>query len=63
MFVYWLMFLLPAWASFFKVRSKRAAVLFGWAATWLTLTLLIGYRYEVGGTGATIYAISTTSIT
>lgn len=49
MIVYWVMFLLPAYASFFKVRSKRAAVLFGWAATWLTLTLLIGYRYEVGG--------------
>jgi hypothetical protein len=49
MFVYWLMFLLPASSSFFKVRSKRAAVLFGWSATWLTLTLLIGYRYEVGG--------------
>jgi hypothetical protein len=49
MFVYWLMFVLPAFASFFKVRSKRAAVSFGWVATWLTLTLLIGYRYEVGG--------------
>jgi hypothetical protein len=49
MFVYWLMFLLPAFASFFKVRSKRAAVLFGWAAAWLTLTLLIGFRYQVGG--------------
>jgi hypothetical protein len=49
MFVYWLMFLLPAWASFFKVRNTRAAVLFGWAATWLTLTLLIGFRHNVGG--------------
>lgn len=49
MFVYWLMFLLPAWASFFRVRSTRETVLFGWGATWLTLTLLIGYRYQVGG--------------
>ena len=49
MFVYWLMFLLPAYASFFKVRSTRVAVLFGWGMAWLTLTLLIGFRYEVGG--------------
>jgi hypothetical protein len=49
MYVYWLMFLLPAFASFFKVRSKRAAVFLGWTATWLTLTLLIGFRHEVGG--------------
>lgn len=49
MFVYWLMFLLPASASFFRVRNTRAAITFGWAATWLTLTLLIGYRYQVGG--------------
>ena len=48
MFVYWSIFLLPAWASFFRVRSTRAAALFGWAATWLTLTLLIGFRHEVG---------------
>lgn len=43
------MFLLPASASFFRVRSTRAAVLFGWTTTWLALTLLIGFRYEVGG--------------
>jgi hypothetical protein len=49
MLVYWLMFLLPASASFFRVRNTRASVLFGWAATWLVLALLIGYRYEVGG--------------
>jgi hypothetical protein len=49
MLVYWLMFLLPACATFFRVRTARAAVLYGWATTWLVLTLLIGYRYQVGG--------------
>jgi hypothetical protein len=49
MFVYWLMFLLPAWASFFRVRSTREAALYGWGFTWFTFTLLIGYRFEVGG--------------
>src|SRR5574340_825738 len=49
MFVYWLMFLLPASASFSKVRPTREAVLFGWILIWLVLTLLIGFRHEVGG--------------
>jgi hypothetical protein len=48
MLVYWLMFLLPAWASLFRMRSTRAAALSGWTAAWLTLTLLIGYRHKVG---------------
>lgn len=48
MFVYWLMFLVPAWGSFFRIRARRIGVLFGWSMAWLTLTLLIGYRYEVG---------------
>jgi hypothetical protein len=49
MLVYWSMFLLPAWASFFRERNSRVAVLFIWGSTWLALTLLIGYRHEVGG--------------
>lgn len=49
MWPYWLMFLLPAGASFFRVRSARAVMWLGWGIMWLMLTLLIGYRYEVGG--------------
>jgi hypothetical protein len=49
MLVYWMMFLLPASASFFRVRNTRAALLFGWTTTWLALTLLIGLRHKVGG--------------
>lgn len=49
MWPYWLMFLLPAGASFFRVRSTRAVMKLGWGITGLILTLMIGYRYEVGG--------------
>lgn len=49
MFIYWLMYLVPACASFFKVRSTRLGVWAGWFVTWLTLTILIGLRFEVGG--------------
>lgn len=49
MWPYWLMFLVPAGASFFRVRSTRAVRWLGWGITGLVLTLLIGYRYEVGG--------------
>lgn len=52
MFVYWLMFLVPAYAS---IAQSRPQMIFSrkigmnWALTWLALTLLIGYRFEVGG--------------
>ncbi len=49
MVVYWLMFLLPAGVALFKVRATRETELVGWGVVWLTLTLLIGYRFEVGG--------------
>ena len=49
MVVYWLMFLLPAGVSLFKVRATRETELVGWGVIWLTLTLLIGFRFEVGG--------------
>lgn len=51
MTVYWLMFLMPAWLALKRpqadvVRAKRFNV--RWALVWSTLTLLIGYRFEVG---------------
>lgn len=49
MWPYWLMFLLPAGVSFLRVRGTRAVMWLGWGITALVLTLLIGYRYEVGG--------------
>jgi hypothetical protein len=49
MVVYWFMFLLPAVVALFKVRATRETELVGWVLVWLTLTLLIGYRFEVGG--------------
>lgn len=52
MTVYWLMFLLPAWLALERpqadvVRPIRFDV--RWALAWLALTLIIGYRFEVGG--------------
>jgi hypothetical protein len=57
MAVYWLMFLSAAgYALLFGTRAasmargmQSARVNIAWAAVWLLLTLLIGFRYEVGG--------------
>ncbi len=49
MIPYWFLFLVPAWASVFHVRSSRAGVVVGWAIVWLALTIMIGFRHEVGG--------------
>ena len=49
MVIYWLMLLLPAGLSLFKLRATRETQLVAWGVTWLALTLLIGYRYKVGG--------------
>lgn len=52
MTVYWLMFLVPTWLALKRpqadvVRAIRFNV--RWALVWSALTLLIGYRFEVGG--------------
>jgi len=57
MVVYWLMFLSAAgYALLFGTRAasmshgmQSARLNIAWAAVWLLLTLLIGYRFEVGG--------------
>lgn len=49
MLVYWIMFLLFAWASFIKLRGNPYVILLGWGMLWLALTLLIGFRHQVGG--------------
>ena len=52
MFVYWLMFLVPAYASIAQPRPQMVLsrkIGMNWSLTWLLLTLLIGYRFEVGG--------------
>lgn len=43
------MFLLPSVASFFNARFTRQGKRIGWTTVWMLLTLLIGYRFEVGG--------------
>jgi hypothetical protein len=60
---YWMMFLLPAWAAVVQARI-RAAPRLGpeWLAAWLALTLLIGYRFEVGADwGSYVDAVYSTS--
>jgi hypothetical protein len=57
MVVYWLMFLLAAgYALAFGTRTaslvhgmQSTRLNIAWAAVWLALTVLIGYRFEVGG--------------
>jgi hypothetical protein len=57
MVVYWLMFLLAAsYALFFGTRAaslshgmQSARLNAAWAMVWLLLTLVIGYRFDVGG--------------
>jgi hypothetical protein len=57
MIIYWLMFLLAA-GSAVVVGTRSASIAYGmqstrlngaWVIVWLVLTLLIGYRFEVGG--------------
>ena len=55
MLTYWLLFLLPAWASVSANSKPRLAggadkaVEPAWLVAGLVLTLLIGFRYQVGG--------------
>lgn len=57
MWPYWVMFLLPSLAALVTCHSKgiTAASLrpagsnFSWALVWLLVTMLVGYRFEVGG--------------
>jgi hypothetical protein len=57
MWPYWLMFLVPAFGALAQPRlravnmsARRAFGLNGqWLLVWFVLTLLIGYRFEVGG--------------
>jgi hypothetical protein len=48
MITYWIMFLLPAGAALLENRSQMRRISGGWIGLWLILTLLIGYRFEVG---------------
>ena len=56
MWPYWAMFLLPSLAALLTSRSegtganlRPAGQALGWAPVWLLLTLLVGYRFQVGG--------------
>lgn len=49
MLLYWIVFLLPAGAALLQDGSKMRRTGAGWVPVWLMLTLLIGYRFEVGG--------------
>ena len=57
MLTYWLMFLLPAMVALMKETQRTRALPGGesetpvgaWIAVGIVLTLLIGFRYEVGG--------------
>jgi hypothetical protein len=49
MITYWIMFILSAGAALFEGSSKMRRINGGWIALWIILTLLIGYRFEVGG--------------
>ena len=52
MLTYWLMFLIPAWASVSapnKLRPARESLEFSWFVAGLFLTVLVGLRHQVGG--------------
>ena len=57
MWPYWVMFLLPSIAALGTCRSaslkaaglRSARPSFDWALVWLFITLLVGFRFEVGG--------------
>lgn len=49
MIPYWIMFILPAGAALLESSSQMRRINGGWIALWIILTLLIGYRFEVGG--------------
>jgi hypothetical protein len=57
MWVYWLMFLLPGAVAavergqprFAQPRGQAYATNLGWIAAYLGITLIVGFRYEVGG--------------
>ena len=65
MWPYWVMFLLPSLTALGTCRSAgfRAAGLrrprpsFDWALVWLFITLLVGFRFEVGGDWGTYVGI------
>jgi hypothetical protein len=49
MMTYWMMFLVPAWAAIAQPRIRAAPRLgVAWFVAWLALTVLIGWRFEVG---------------
>ncbi|WP_259303617.1 EpsG family protein [Thermomonas sp. S9] len=49
MWPYWLMFLVPAWAVVQPGRLRRTQVWLPWGLVFLLYSLMIGFRYEVGG--------------
>lgn len=50
MLTYWMMFLVPAWAAIAQPRLRAAPRLgLAWIVAWFALTLLIGWRFQVGG--------------
>jgi EpsG family len=62
MWPYWLMFLVPAWSALLSVDGpamgaarRPRGFAFSWALMWLVVTLLIGFRDEVGGDWANYF--------
>ena len=51
MLPYWLLFLVPAFAALSERSSGllRSRFAFSWLLIWSLLTVLIGFRYQVGG--------------
>lgn len=59
MWVYWVMFFVPAFAAIVdtSVGYQRRRIDFAWITAWLFLTLIIGFRYRVGGDWGTYLRI------
>jgi hypothetical protein len=49
MFAYWLMFSIPAFAVLSPWRGTKSLQLTAWAVVGVLFTLIIGFRYQVGG--------------
>lgn len=49
MWPYWLMFLIPAWATLMPARLKPRQAWVPWAFVFVVFALMMGLRHEVGG--------------
>lgn len=55
MLPYWLLFLLPVFGAFSRIRLNHQSQMLIWLAIWLVFSLVVGLRHEVGGDWMTYF--------